>query len=343
MKRRDFLAASLLAPLATGGPATSGTAVRDTPLVGPPFSNRSRAQSDPYALVLGTAQDAGVPQVGCYTERCERGREAHLRGEGRYVASLALVEPERESFYLVDATPDITRQTDLIVEPSFRARAAVRRPFDGIFLTHAHIGHYLGLAHLGNEGMGVSEVPVYCTASMARFLDTNEPWSHMIGQGRIVPTALDTEVWHRIDDWLEVKLWQVPHRDEFSDTAAFLFRGPSATLLYLPDIDSWTAWSSWDGVRRDVAEAVTEADVALLDASFWSADELPGRAVEDIPHPLVLDSMDRLQAVVDSGAAQVVFTHLNNSNPALDEDGPEQAEIVRRGFATAREGDRFPL
>ena len=290
-----------------------------------------------HALVLGTAQDGGYPQVGCYTERCERGRALHAEGRGRYVASLALVEPAAERFYLVDATPDLTRQIDLITEPSFRRRAAERRPFDGIFLTHAHIGHYAGLAVLGNEGMGMGETPVYCTEAMADFLETHAPWSFLVDQGRAVPRPLSLDRWHRIDEHLEVQLWKVPHRDEFADTVGFVFRGPSASLLYLPDIN---AWSLWD---RDLAQAVTSVDVALLDASFWSLDEIPGRSLEDAPHPIITNTMDLLQGVVDGERARVVLTHLNNSNPAIDEGGPEQAEILRRGFEIAREEMRFEL
>ncbi|MDP2959085.1 MAG: MBL fold metallo-hydrolase [Longimicrobiales bacterium] len=314
MRRRDFLSTLAAAALVRRIPA-----------------------DELYALVLGSVQDGGFPQAGCYTDLCERGRALHREGRGRYVASLALVEPAAERFYLVDATPDITRQLDLIEEPGFRRRAAERRPFDGIFLTHAHIGHYAGLAVLGNEGMGILDTPVYCTLAMADFLAANAPWSFLVRQGRIRPHALATEAWHRIDEHLEVRLWDVPHRNEFADTVGLTFRGPRGTLLYIPDINAWRLWD------RGLAEAVEGVDVALLDASFWSLEELPGRTVEDVPHPLVTQTMDLLQDVVDRRATQVVLTHLNNTNPALREDGPQAAEVARRGFTVAREGMRFGL
>jgi len=323
MDRRTFLAsmgAGLLAPRAV--PART-TAIRGQ-------------RADPYAIVLGTVQDAGFPRVG-YTERCDRGRELWAAGRPRYVSSLALVDPGAERFYLVDATPDITHQLDLIDAPAFRRRAAERRPFDGIFLTHAHIGHYTGLTVLGNEGIGIRDTPVYCTEAMAAFLKRHAPWSFMVEQGRIVPTPLPLDTWHRLDERIEVQLWKVPHRDELADTVGFVFRGPRASLLFLPDIDSWSAWD------RDVADAVASVDTALLDGSFWSLDELPGRSVEDLPHPLMTQTMGALQGVVEPGESRVVLTHLNNSNPALDDGGPEQAEIARRGFALAREGMRFDL
>jgi len=302
-----------------------------------PAPDDLHALQELHALVLGSVQDAGLPQVGCYSDRCDRGRALHREGRGRYVASLALVEPTAERFYLVDATPDITRQIDLIEHPAFRRRAQERRPFDGIFLTHAHIGHYAGLAVLGNEGLGIRDTPVYCTRAMADFLAANQPWAFLVEQGRIVLHPLTTDRWHRIDEHLEVQLWRVPHRDELADTVSFVFRGAGGSLLYLPDINQWGMW------ERDVAEAVASVDVALLDGSFWSLDELPGRSIEDVPHPLIPGTMDRLQTVVDAGDARVILTHLNNSNPALDAGGPQAAEVTRRGFEIAREGMRIGL
>ena len=323
MRRRKFLSA--LAATAALPPALHAALAR------------SRQDAEVYALVLGSVQDAGFPQVGCYTARCDEGRALMDAGRGRFVSSLALVEPAAERFYLVDATPDITRQLDLISEPAFRRRAAARRPFDGIFLTHAHVGHYAGLALLGNEGMGMLETPVYCTEAMADFLAANYPWRFLVEQGRIALRPLALDRWHRLDPLLEVQAWKVPHRDELSDTVGFVVRGPDSSILFLPDINAWGLWG------RDAAGAVASVDVALLDGTFWSMEELPGRTAAEVPHPLVPQTMDLLQGVVDRGEARVMLTHLNNSNPALDAGGPQQAEVARRGFEIAREGMVFPL
>jgi len=322
MHRRSFLSAALAS-------AALPRALRGAQRLG--------AADDLYALVLGSVQDGGFPEAGCYTPRCDEGRALLAAGHGRFVSSLALIEPLAERFYLVDATPDITRQLDLINEPAFRRRAAERRPFDGIFLTHAHIGHYAGLAMLGREGLGIREIPVYCTEAMAGFLATNYPWRFLVDQGHIVLRPLALDRWHLIDPSLEVQLWKVPHRDEIADTVAFVFRGPRASMLFLPDINGWHLWN------RNVAEAVASVDVALVDGTFWSLDELPGRSVNDVPHPLMPQTMDALQGVVDGKQTRVVLTHLNNTNPALDDGGPQQAEIARRGFGLAREGVRFAL
>ena len=289
-------------------------------------------QPMPYALVLGVVQDGGLPQAGCYSERCERAR----LGGPRYVASLAIVVPEAERFYLVDASPDLAAQMDLIDEPAFRRRASARDPFDGIFLTHAHIGHYLGLAFLGREGLGMGPTPCYCSRSMERFLTDNGPWSLMVEEGRLDFVRIPLDRWTSVDGVFEVRMVPVPHRPEFSDTVAYLFRGSRQTLLYVPDIDSWEEWD------RRVEDVVAGVDVALIDGTFYSGDEIPGRSVEDVPHPLIPHSMDLLQDVARTGS-RVLFTHLNNTNPALDRGGAAEREIERRGFEVAREGLRIPL
>lgn len=338
MRRRDFLAAAAAAASVPPGVRMLYAAEEARHDQGARPSSASAGPADaPYVLVLGSVQDGGFPQAGCTTDLCEHGRALHREGRGRYVASLALVDPGSERFWLVDATPDITRQMDLVTEPSFRRRCEERRPFDGIFLTHAHIGHYTGLAQLGNEGLGMRPTPTYCTEAMAGFLASNAPWSFLVAQERILLRPLATETWHRVDEGLEVQLLPVPHRNEFADTVGFVFRGPRAAMLYIPDINAWHLW------ERDLAEVVASVDVALLDASFWSLDELPGRSLADVPHPLVGQTMDLLQEVVDRGGSRVLLTHLNNTNPVLWDDGPQAAEVARRGFLVAREGMRFPL
>lgn len=294
------------------------------------WSGRRR---DLHAMILGTAQDGGMPQAGCYRPACEAARSA---ADPYFVASMALLAPESDRFYLVDASPDLVRQLDLIPYREFRHRAAARRPFDGIFLTHAHIGHYLGLALLGREGLGIDPTACWCTPRMASFLSTNGPWSLMVEEGRLDLRPMTPGRRYTIDDQLSATAIAVPHREEYSDTVGFLFEGPEESLFYLPDVDRW-------GVGGFDLEAVVDrADVALLDGSFYSAAELPGRAQEDIPHPLIPDTMARLQSRVDRGA-RVVFTHLNNSNPVFDPRSDEHRTVIERGFEIAREGDTFDL
>ncbi len=292
-------------------------------------------QSDPsdewVAIVLGSIQDGGLPQAGCYSERCERARR-----DPHYVASLGIVNPASGSAWLVDATPDLVRQMDLFPGDRFRERASERRPFDGILLTHAHMGHYLGLALLGREGLGIAPTPCLCSRRMAEFLASNGPWSLMVEEGRLDLQVLEADRPTRLADGLTVTALPVPHRDEYSDTLGFVFDGPHRSLLYLPDIDRWDRWD------RRIEDVVAGVDVALLDATFYSAAELPGRDQSEVPHPLVVDTIERLKSLTGKDRS-LVLTHLNSSNPVLDAGSAERKAVLRAGFGVARAGQTHAL
>jgi pyrroloquinoline quinone biosynthesis protein B len=83
-------------------------------------------------------------------------------------------------------------------------------------------------------------------------------------------------------DGIQVTAVLVPHRDEFTDTVGYVIaRQGRRGVLFIPDIDQWGKW--WASIR----ELVDTVDLALLDGTFASADELPGRSIDDIPHPLI--------------------------------------------------------
>ncbi len=283
------------------------------------------------AVVLGSIQDGGLPQAGCYTKTCERART-----DPHYVASLCIAKPESGRAWLVDATPDLVPQMDLIPGDAFRRRASERRPFEGILLTHAHIGHYLGLALLGRESLAVEPTPCYCSSRMADFLASNGPWGLMVDEGRLDLRILEPCRPTRLADGLEVTALEVPHRDEYSDTLGFIFRGPRRSLLYLPDIDRWERWDT------PIEDVVAGVDIAMLDATFYSAGELQGRSQADIPHPLVTDTMKRLGELVGTGRS-IVLTHMNSSNPVLDPESPERRRVLDAGFGIARAGQKHTL
>jgi len=290
----------------------------------------------PYLLVLGTAQDGGLPHASCSCERCERARSDPA--EARGVASLALVTAEPASVFLFDATPDLRQQLDRIRGLRGPVRAGVDRdPVDGIFLTHAHIGHYLGLAFLGFEAVHTHGVPVHCSERLAAFLSGNGPWSQLVKLDNI--ETLPFEFGRSIEAASGVRVTpiRVPHRDEYSDTAAFVIAGPRRSVLYVPDTDGWQTWDP------PLPEVLRGVDVALLDGTFFSVDELPGRDATTIGHPPIVATMDLLEPLVRSGVLEVWFTHLNHSNPALVPGSAERARIEERGFGVLADGQSIAL
>lgn len=292
----------------------------------------------PRVVVLGIAQDGGLPQTGCDCTRCAAARKDPSRA--RRVASLAIHLPKTGRTYLVDATPDLPAQIETI--HTFRPHPAGkvdRAPVDGVILTHAHIGHYLGLAHFGFESLNTQDLPVHVSPRMAAYLRANGPWSQLVRLGNIALREFTPGKPFELDEGITVTPIQVPHRDEYSDTMAFILRGPNKALLYVPDTDSWAAWT------KPLPDVLAEhkVDFALLDATFYSPDELPDRDVTKIKHPLITQSMDLLEPLVKAGKLRVWFTHLNHSNPALDADGAARKAIEGRGFRVLEEGEILDL
>jgi pyrroloquinoline quinone biosynthesis protein B len=276
------------------------------------------------AILLGTAQDGGIPQAGCYCARCSLARaEPEQR---QWVSCLALVDHEAGQSWLLDATPDLREQVHVLHELAPDCTLA------GIALTHAHMGHCTGLMHLGREAWNTQDLPVYASRRMADFLRENAPWSQLVELNNIELRMFTPECAVQLSSNLSLTPWVVPHRDEFSDTLAFVVRGPARQLFYCPDID---AWDNWD---LDVRSFVIEMDVALLDGTFFSSAELPGRDLGEIPHPLVTDSVERLAGV----DCDVRFIHLNHSNP-LHTPGPEWDWLTAQGFGVGAFGARWQL
>jgi pyrroloquinoline quinone biosynthesis protein B len=130
---------------------------------------------------------------------------------------------------MIDATPDFPAQ--------LHALTGGRAP-DGIFLTHAHIGHYTGLIYMGKEAMATKSVPVYATARMVAFLRANAPWSALATDGRIELRTVTPDQAVELPGGLHITPMLVPHRDEFSDTVGYLIAGPRAKALFIPDMTS---------------------------------------------------------------------------------------------------------
>jgi pyrroloquinoline quinone biosynthesis protein B len=314
------------------------------------------AEPDPYALVLGTAQDGGLPQIGCERTCCAAARADPERR--RLVASLLIVDPGSGRRWLIDASPDLAAQVERarghpVARAVRRSSAEAARTgpgagapdvlsnrpplFDGLFLTHAHMGHVAGLLQLGREAYAARGLPVHGSPRMVRWLRENQPWSLLVGDGVLVPAALRPGESVALTADLAVTALAVPHRDELTDTLAFLVSGPNRTLLYLPDVDAWDRWDT------PLEELLADVDVALVDGTFFSDGELPRRSLAAIPHPFIADTLARLAELPAALRSRLRFTHLNHSNPAADPESEAAARIREAGAAVAREGERFGL
>jgi pyrroloquinoline quinone biosynthesis protein B len=302
--------------------------VTDSNICGNPGT---RPVPEPYAAVLGTAQDAGYPAAGCTGDCCAqaRGNQA-LR---RFAACLAIVDPASGDRWLIDCTPDFREQLALLDRLAPVSADAANAGLAGILLSHAHIGHYTGLIHLGREAMNSSALPVYAMPQMASFLRDNEPWAQLAGLEQIGLRQLTGGRAVVLNQRIAITPIVVPHRGELSETVGFLVSGPRRSVFYLPDIDSWEQWQ--DGIM----ELVVQADILYLDGTFYSGNELQGRDLAEIPHPTIAASLEFLADLSVEHRSRIRFIHFNHSNPLLIPNSEQANAVVQAGFGIARQGE----
>lgn len=331
MKRRSFLHSCFGAVAGIKTDILSGSVNK------PPrrFLSKSNGEETVFVKVTGTAQDGGIPHIGCFCANCQRAwKDPRF---SRLISSLALFDLDENKTILVDATPDIRAQTLMIQERLSPDKRKRRYWPDGVLLTHGHIGHYTGLMFYGYEALSTDRLPVYCSKRMNDFLTQNGPWSQLVTQKNIITRIIEPLQTFSLTSRLTILALQVPHRDEYTDTLGFVIQGPQRSLLYIPDIQNWKIWD------RSIKQEVQKVDIALLDGTFFSPEELPSRDLSSIGHPFISDSMTRLGNIVREGKTKVYFTHLNHSNLSLDPGGEARKIIIKNGFDLAEDGMEFPL
>lgn len=290
----------------------------------------SRATS-PYILITGVAQDAGYPQAGCQKSCCQK--VYHQSAQPRYPVSLSIIEPSG-GWWMIEATPDIKFQLEMTLREVPTLDNSLP---SGIFLTHAHIGHYTGLMHFGKEVIGADSQQVYVLPKMLDFLNKNGPWDQLVALDNIILNPIQFDQPTQLSKRIKLTPIQVPHRDEYSETAGFYIEGPAKSALFIPDIDKWSKWN------QDIVEWVNKVDYALIDATFFDADELPGRDMSQIPHPFVVESMELLDTLSSSEKRKVIFIHLNHTNLLLDTSSKAYKQVIKKGYKIAAQGQTLAL
>jgi pyrroloquinoline quinone biosynthesis protein B len=299
------------------------------------ISNTETIQTPPTTgvslVVLGTVQDAGSPHIGCKKMCC-----AALFDNPdplRQVVSLGVIDSDEQQTYLFEATPDMSRQTKKLKELS----GVEHELPNGVFLTHAHIGHYSGLMFLGKEATNAPAVPVYAMPRMQNFLETSGPWSQLVSNNNIAIKELAHQKLLPLSAQLSVTPFTVPHRDEYSETVGYKIQGPNKSVLFIPDIDKWSKW------EKAIVEAISEVDYAFVDATFYSGAEINTRDISEIPHPFIIESMQLFESLDPSEKQKIHFIHFNHTNPVLDNQSEAYQTVINKGFNVAQIHQRFAL
>ena len=294
--------------------------------------DKDRLVDQPFIYVLGVAQDGGYPQAGCLKKCCIGPKnKPELR---RWVSSIAIVDNTNNRCWIFDATPDFREQLQMINEVTTSENPV---NISGIFLTHAHIGHYTGLAHLGFEVMGANKIPVYAMPRMMNFLTDNGPWSQLVTKENIIIESLQDGVIININDKIKITPFLVPHRDEYSETVGFNISGPNKSVLFIPDIDKWDLW------KKDIVAEVERNDYLFLDGTFFDGTELPGRNMSQIPHPFVVESMQLFANLSIEEKQKIHFIHFNHTNPMYQSGSNARKVLNNAGFQVAKQGQIINL
>jgi pyrroloquinoline quinone biosynthesis protein B len=283
-----------------------------------------------YITILGIAQDGGYPHIGCQKQCCADFYNGSLPKKS--VVSLGLVDIEHQQKWLFDATPDMHTQLAELQQKHIKKETLI----DGIFLTHAHIGHYTGLMYFGREAYGKKNISVFAMPKMKEFLTNNGPWSQLVSLQNIVLKNLQHDSTIILNNKLKVTPFLVPHRDEFSETVGYKIEGTKNTALFIPDIDKWHKW------KKNIIEEVKKVEYAFVDATFLDQNEVK-RAMTEVPHPFIKETINLFKDESLATKNKVIFIHFNHTNPALQKDSKERKEIEKLGFRFANEGANFEL
>ena len=278
-----------------------------------------------YSLkILGVVQDGGLPHLGSnklYYENIE---------EKRYVTSIMLINNENNESYLFDASPDINKQLNFMGD-------RIKKDLKGVFLTHAHIGHYTGLMYFGREALNSKSINVYAMPRMKKFLEQNGPWSQLVSLENISINQINSTSKIAIDQNVTIQPIEVPHRAEFSETVGYKIYGPNKTVLFIPDIDKWYLW------EKSIIDEIKQVDYALIDATFYDSKEVNYRDLSEIPHPFVVESMELFDSIKDEEKNKIFFIHLNHTNPLLNKDSDQYKFVKSQGYNVAKEGMKLKL
>ena len=283
-----------------------------------------------YITVLGIAQDGGFPHIGCQKECCKNYYNGTYKKQK--VVSLGLVDKENQQKWLFDASPDMSTQLADLEQNHLKNETII----DGVFLTHAHIGHYTGLMYFGREALGKQGTKIYAMPKMKAFLEKNGPWSQLVAIKNIAIRNLQHDSTMVLNSTLKVTPFLVPHRDEFSETVGYKITGSKKTALFIPDIDKWHTW------KRSIIEEVKKVDYAFLDATFFNQKEVK-RAMTEVPHPFIEETVNLFKNESLETKNKVIFIHFNHTNPALQKTGKEKKQVEKLGFKFASEGENYEL
>ena len=302
-----------------------------------------------HVQILGSAAGGGFPQWNCNCRNCDGLRRGTLNAKARTQSSIALSD-DGVNWILCNASPDIRTQLEQtpVLQP---ARAVRDTAIRAIVLMDSQIDHVTGLLTL-REGCPHE---VWCTDMVHEDLQTGFPLFPMLSHwnGGLQRRRIELGEPFRIPacpalEFLPIPLRSAappysPHRNDPhpGDNIGLLVRDTNTggVLFYAPGLGQPD-----DGLLA----TMRDADCLLVDGTLWRDDEMAFAGVGD----KLGSEMGHLQQSGPGGmielldaqpASRKVLIHINNTNPILDEDSAERAELVAHGIEVAHDGMQIVL
>jgi pyrroloquinoline quinone biosynthesis protein B len=306
--------------------------------------------------VLGSAAGGGFPQWNCGCPNCSRLRVGVLKARSRTQAQVA-VSPSKSTWLLLNASPDLKQQ--LLGDSEFAPTQGMRgTPIAAVVLTSADVDCVLGLLHLRE----FQPLHVYATASVRRLLTEENTLfrtlerSHPPVCWEVLPFDHAIPIFEQVASGAEPSLFCKAVRlgrdfpDYVSDRLRRSLSEEEAVigLELVQDGKRLFYAPSLPGGGQDWKRSTAESDLALLDGTFWTDDEFirvlgSGKTATQMGHLPLSGSNGLLEQLRGARDVRRVLIHLNNTNPALDEESEASRALRAAGWEVAYDGMEFEL
>ena len=301
-----------------------------------------------HIRILGTAAGGGFPQWNCGCENCNAVRRGTFPGKARSQAQLA-VSADGVTWFLAGASPDLRTQIESF--PALHPGGLRQSPIAGVVLAGADLDHVLGLLLLRE----FQPLRVYSTTSVLRILREQNSMFRMLNRvekqvewSPVEPGAAFCLV-SAAGQSSGLSCRMLPLRGrypKYADAARVAPQEAVCGLIFESSAGKRAAYVPAAGdISDELLAAVTGSELLLLDGTFWSDDE-PGRVLgggesaRQMGHVPVQDTLRRLR---DVNVGRKMFIHINNTNPMLNEAGPEFRAVHEAGWEIAEDGWRVDL
>jgi len=304
--------------------------------------------------ILGSAAGGGFPQWNCACINCSSLRSGAFRGKARTQAQIAVSE-NGQSWFLLGASPDLRAQIE--ATPALHPAHGVRQsPISGAVLANADLDHVLGLLLLRE----MQPLRIYATASIRQILTED---NSIFGMLRRVPNQA---VWNDSEPGKPFALCDPTGKDSglrcraislgahfpaFAPSHRQRELNPAEASLGLIVESAGKKFAYMPAVPKiddALIEDLQSTDVVLFDGTFWSDDELirvqsGGQTALQMGHVPVSSEDGSLRRLAALRRPRKIFVHVNNTNPMLDEAGPQYREVIDSGWEIAEDGWQFNL